>query len=218
MGGACVCGAETPWARVTAGLSELWPPRPPQASPVTGPSICTSAGTTLHPTPLPVLPALGICPGTVTVSCRVDPRPTSDTKISLLTLVPDATPPQLPWSSWAGCLRLCVPPHNVPYLSLYLSDGHQVIFSPFHESVSAHLGLPCLTSSVTWGCCSAAQLCRLFVTPWTAAPQAPLSFTVSQSLLTLMSLESVMPSNHLNPLSSPSPPAFNLSQHQSFFQ
>ena len=33
--------------------------------------------------------------------------------------------------------------------------------------------------------------------PWTAAHQAPLSFTVSWSLLTLMSIESVMPSNHL---------------------
>ena len=38
---------------------------------------------------------------------------------------------------------------------------------------------------------------RLFVTPWTAAHQAFLSFTISQSLLKLMSIESVMPSNHL---------------------
>ena len=38
---------------------------------------------------------------------------------------------------------------------------------------------------------------RLFVTPWTAAHQASLSFTNSQSLLNLMSIESVMPSNHL---------------------
>ena len=38
---------------------------------------------------------------------------------------------------------------------------------------------------------------RLFETPWTAAPQASLSFTNSQSLLKLMSIESVMPSNHL---------------------
>ena len=37
---------------------------------------------------------------------------------------------------------------------------------------------------------------RLFVTPWTAARQASLSFTISQSLLKLMSFESVMPSNH----------------------
>ena len=38
---------------------------------------------------------------------------------------------------------------------------------------------------------------RLFTTPWTAAHQAPLSSTISQSLLKLMSMESVMPSNHL---------------------
>ena len=38
---------------------------------------------------------------------------------------------------------------------------------------------------------------QLFVTPWTAALQASLSFTISQSLLKLMSIESVMPSNHL---------------------
>ena len=38
---------------------------------------------------------------------------------------------------------------------------------------------------------------RLFATPWAAAPQASLSFTVSQSPLKLMSIESVMPSNHL---------------------
>ena len=38
---------------------------------------------------------------------------------------------------------------------------------------------------------------RLFVTPWTAAHQASLSFTVSWSLLKLMSMESVVPSNHL---------------------
>ena len=37
----------------------------------------------------------------------------------------------------------------------------------------------------------------LFVTPWTAACQASLSFTISQSLLKLMSIESVMPSSHL---------------------
>ena len=33
-------------------------------------------------------------------------------------------------------------------------------------------------------------------TPWTAAHQASLSFTISQSLLKLMPIESVMPSNH----------------------
>ena len=38
---------------------------------------------------------------------------------------------------------------------------------------------------------------RLFVTPWTAARQASLSITNSQNLLKLMSIESMMPSNHL---------------------
>ena len=38
---------------------------------------------------------------------------------------------------------------------------------------------------------------RLFATPWTAARQAFLSVTNSRSLLKLMSIESVMPSNHL---------------------
>ena len=37
----------------------------------------------------------------------------------------------------------------------------------------------------------------LFVTPWTAAHQTSLSITNSRSLLKLMSIESVMPSNHL---------------------
>ena len=38
---------------------------------------------------------------------------------------------------------------------------------------------------------------QLFANTWTAARQASLSFTISRSLLKLMSIESVMPSNHL---------------------
>ena len=38
---------------------------------------------------------------------------------------------------------------------------------------------------------------QLFATPWTAARQASLSITNCQSLLKLISIESVMPSNHL---------------------
>ena len=44
---------------------------------------------------------------------------------------------------------------------------------------------------------SVAQSVRLFETPWTAACQASLSITNSQSFLKLMSIESVMPSSHL---------------------
>ena len=59
----------------------------------------------------------------------------------------------------------------------------------------------------------------LFETPWTAARKVFLFFTISRSLLKLMSIEPVMPSNHLiaGCLLSPSPPAFNLSQHQGLF-
>ena len=46
--------------------------------------------------------------------------------------------------------------------------------------------------------CMLSLICvRLFVTHWTGACQASLSFTISQSLLRLKSVESVMPSNHL---------------------
>ena len=38
---------------------------------------------------------------------------------------------------------------------------------------------------------------QLFVTPWTAAYQASLSFTISRSWLKVMSIESMIPSNHL---------------------
>ena len=57
---------------------------------------------------------------------------------------------------------------------------------------------------------------HLFATPWTAAHQASLSITNSQSLLKLMSIESVMPSNHLilcHPLQSfPASASFQMSQ------
>ena len=45
-------------------------------------------------------------------------------------------------------------------------------------------------------CCSVAKSCPTLTTPWTAACQDSLSFTVSQSLFKLISIELVMPSNH----------------------
>ena len=46
-------------------------------------------------------------------------------------------------------------------------------------------------------CCSVTKLCPALRPPWTAACEAPLSFTIFPSLLKLMSTESVIPSNHL---------------------
>ena len=70
------------------------------------------------------------------------------------------------------------------------------------------LGLGLHYSSVQFSSAQLLSHVPLFVTPLTAARQASLSIT--SSLFKLMSIESVMPSNHLI-LSSPSPPAFSLS-------
>ena len=58
-------------------------------------------------------------------------------------------------------------------------------------------------------------LVQLFASPWTAAHQASLSITNSPSLLKLMSIESVMPSNHLILCHFL---LLSLSQHQGLFQ
>ena len=57
-------------------------------------------------------------------------------------------------------------------------------------------------TSTTWEAKSRAVVqllshVQLFMTPWTAAHQASLSFTISWSLFKLTSIESVMPSNYL---------------------
>ena len=46
-------------------------------------------------------------------------------------------------------------------------------------------------------CCAVTQSCLTSVTPWISVHQASLSFTISQSLVKLISIESVMPSKHL---------------------
>ena len=46
-------------------------------------------------------------------------------------------------------------------------------------------------------CVQSLSCVRFFVTPWTAAYQASWSFTISKSLLKLMSIEPVMPFNHI---------------------
>ena len=55
----------------------------------------------------------------------------------------------------------------------------------------------CFVYRVVYCCCSVAQSYATLHSSWTEARQASLSFTISQSLLKLMSIESVMSSNHL---------------------
>ena len=66
-------------------------------------------------------------------------------------------------------------------------------------------------------CCSVPQSSLIFAASWTAARRTTLSFTISQSLLKLMSIELVMPTNHLS-LLPPSPPTLNLFQQQGLYQ
>ena len=79
--------------------------------------------------------------------------------------------------------------HSVPkswtglkQLWMHIMDNIHIYIQPLKELV----GVVIQSLSGVW----------LFTTPWTSAHQAPLSFTVSQSFLKLMSIESVMPSNH----------------------
>ena len=85
---------------------------------------------------------------------------------------------------WSHGLKLSAAGHWV--LSHLRSLGApETIWSQFRGSKLAVAVLQSLTH--VW----------LFATPWTATYQASPSFTFSRSLLKLMSIESVMPSNHL---------------------
>ena len=86
---------------------------------------------------------------------------------------------------------------------LSLLFGNRYSLSTQHRQCSLHVVVESLSRV------------RLFGTSWTAACQTPLSSTISQSLLKLTSIESVIPSNHLilcRPLS-----CLNLPQHQGLF-
>ena len=52
-------------------------------------------------------------------------------------------------------------------------------------------------SAVQFSSVQSLSCVQLFVTPWTATHQAYLAFTIFQSFLKFMSIESIMPSNHL---------------------
>ena len=73
---------------------------------------------------------------------------------------------------------------GIEHMSLSLSDGFSTTEPPGKPLLAVQF------SSVT-------QSCLTLCDPWTAAHQASLSFTISWSLLKLMSIELVMPTNHL---------------------
>ena len=81
--------------------------------------------------------------------------------------------------------------------SNFLASG--VVSWKHHPEMTVHCGGHLVTSELHTLCIVVQSLSRvrLSATPWPAARQASLSFTISQSLLKLLSIESVMPSNHL---------------------
>ena len=81
-------------------------------------------------------------------------------------------------------LPLLCPQVSSLCLCLYFCPANRFISTSFLDSIYM---------------CSVQSLSHvwLFATPWTAARQTSLSITISQSLLKLTSIESVMPSNHL---------------------
>ena len=85
------------------------------------------------------------------------------------------------------CFNAILPNH--PTLSLSHRVQKTVLLShqPRCSACSSKARINSVQFSLVW----------LFVTPWTVALQASLSITNSRSLLKLMSIESVMPSNHL---------------------
>ena len=87
------------------------------------------------------------------------------------------------------------------WVAMPSSRGSSQLRDRIHVCYVSCIGGGFLTTSATWQLpFNSVQLLnhvQLFATPWTAARQASLSITNSRSLLKLMSIESVMPSNHL---------------------
>ena len=86
-----------------------------------------------------------------------------------------------------GCLRF-----SFFLFFFFFFIGVQLLYNVVLVSTVQHERISYMFSSV-----QSLSRVRLFVTPWTKARQAFLSITNSRSLLRLMSIESVMPSNHL---------------------
>ena len=90
----------------------------------------------------------------------------------------------------AGRFFTTEPPGKPQQIYRQLCNPHSQASTPSHP------GTPSL-QAVQFSSVQSLSRVRLFVNPWTEACQASLSITNSWSLLTLMSIELVMPSNHL---------------------
>ena len=98
----------------------------------------------------------------------------------------------------AVCITQAFP---VPFFNTYLKFVNGILACVFGECEYKyhHIDKICnyFLCSVQFSTVQSLSRVRLFATPWIAARQASLSITNSRSLLKLMSIKSVMPSNHL---------------------
>ena len=100
------------------------------------------------------------------------------------------------------------------YFLNYVFVKHIITLSYSHKhSLSYLVTILCLKKFCKRQSVQSLSHVQFFATPWTAACQASLSITNSQSLLKLMSIELVMPSNHLI-LCRPLLPLIPLSQEE----
>ena len=90
------------------------------------------------------------------------------------------------------CFSFSILPSFWAYGKVTLSLS--VILNQCHVTRSGHLFLE---KNITFSSVQSLSGVELFATPWTAACQASLSITNSRNLLKLLSIKSVMPSNHL---------------------
>ena len=95
------------------------------------------------------------------------------------------------------CTQICV--YILPYAMQ--NQGTLLLFGEFGAWITHNRkngsGAPSCDQCFQFSSFQSLSHVRLFVTPWTAAQEASLAITNSQSLLKLMCIASVMPSNHL---------------------
>ena len=95
----------------------------------------------------------------------------------------------------ASCMLLCVCGGEKKYIQIFCSVFNQVIFLKL--SCMNPMYILNINPSVQSSSVQSLSCVQLFATAWTAARQASLSTTNSQSLLKVMSIELVLPSNYL---------------------
>ena len=126
---------------------------------------------------------------------------------------PNPVSKTLSWKSsgGSGLLSLSLPFSSVDVLQvnpdvaantavrvwLLVHEAHEPSLGNKSSASECHSSAVIWVESVHFSSVQSLSHVQLFATPWTAAHQASLSITNSLSLLRLMSIESVMPSNHL---------------------